>query len=147
MSSSLEPEKASGETTEPSNAAMTSTGHEKTTFGRTLHYHQRFAALLMLGFHSDRADAEYREREEIRRERNKERQRDRNLARAGTDKRNRIQRERERDISEKIALGMPNTGRGQDADGGFDSRLFNREKVRQTGWQYQPDYAVVQPAL
>lgn len=75
-------------------------------------------------------DDELRERDEIRRERNKERQRDRNLARAGAEKRNRIQRERERDISEKIALGLPNTGGAKgDSEALFDQRLFNRDKV------------------
>ena len=75
-------------------------------------------------------DEEMRDRDEIRRDRHKERQRDRNLARAGADKRNRIQRERERDISEKIALGLPNTaGTKGDSEAMFDQRLFNKERV------------------
>lgn len=76
-------------------------------------------------------DEEVRDREDIRRDRHKERQRDRNLARAGADKRNRIQRERERDISEKVALGLPNTGGNRgDSEAMFDQRLFNKERVR-----------------
>ena len=76
-------------------------------------------------------DEEMNEREDIRRDRHKERQRDRNLQRAGADKRNRIQRERERDVSEKIALGLPNTGANRgDSEAMFDQRLFNKDRVR-----------------
>ena len=41
--------------------------------------------------------------------------------------RTRLQRDRERDISEKIALGMPSTA----GSGGvqYDQRLFNQSKV------------------
>lgn len=46
----------------------------------------------------------------LRQDRHKERARDRNLARAAPDKRSKLQRERERDISEQIALGMPAKG-------------------------------------
>lgn len=69
------------------------------------------------------------ERDEIRRDRQKERQRDRNLARAAPDKRSRIQRERERDISEKIALNLPDARAGGSGDVQFDQRLFNQSKV------------------
>ena len=41
--------------------------------------------------------------------------------------RSRIQKDRERDISEKIALGLPNTGAAQQDQ--FDQRLFNQSKV------------------
>jgi len=41
--------------------------------------------------------------------------------------RSRLQKDRERDISEKIALGLPNTGGGQQDQ--FDQRLFNQSKV------------------
>lgn len=43
--------------------------------------------------------------------------------------RSRLQRDRERDISEKIALGMPNTGAGNQ-ETMFDQRLFNTTKVQ-----------------
>jgi hypothetical protein len=43
--------------------------------------------------------------------------------------RNKLQKARERDISEKIALGMPNTGAGTSSETQFDSRLFNTTKV------------------
>lgn len=74
-------------------------------------------------------DDEVAERDEIRRDRQKERQRDRNLARAAPDKRSRIQRERERDISEKIALNMPDARAGGSGEVQFDQRLFNQSKV------------------
>ena len=41
--------------------------------------------------------------------------------------RSRIQKERERDISEKVALGLPNTGASQQEM--YDQRLFNQSKV------------------
>ena len=67
----------------------------------------------------------------MRKERHRERQRDRNLARAGADKRSGIRRERGRDISEKIALGLPNTGAFKgDSESAFDDRLFNKHRVR-----------------
>ena len=42
--------------------------------------------------------------------------------------RNRLQRERERDITDKIALGLPNTGGNRD-EIQYDQRLFNQSKV------------------
>ena len=86
--------------------------------------------LLMMSFPLPERDEDVRDRDDIRRERHKDRQRDRNLARAGADKRNRIQRERERDVSEKIALGLPNTAANRgDSEAMFDQRLFNKERV------------------
>ena len=86
--------------------------------------------LLMMSFPLSERDEDVRDRDDIRRERHKDRQRDRNLARAGADKRNRIQRERERDVSEKIALGLPNTAANRgDSEAMFDQRLFNKERV------------------
>merc|ERR1712226_982325 len=65
-------------------------------------------------------DEGLQERDEFRRERNKERQRERNIARAAPDKRNRLQKEKERDISKKIALGVPNAGASRGDDTQFD---------------------------
>ena len=48
--------------------------------------------------------------------------------------RNKLQKARERDISEKIALGLPNTGAGGSSDTQFDSRLFNTSKVTLSGF-------------
>ncbi|XP_014483177.1 PREDICTED: puff-specific protein Bx42 [Dinoponera quadriceps] len=89
----------------------------------------------------DKAE-ESRERDQLRQERHKDRARERNLARAAPDKRSRLQRERERDISEQIALGLPaksipNTGEAQ-----FDQRLFNTSKGMDSGYGHDDEYNV-----
>lgn len=85
--------------------------------------------------------AEVRERDEIRAERHRERARERNLARAAPEKRSKLQRDRERDISEQIALGMPAktnmTGEAQ-----FDQRLFNTTKGMDSGYGDDEAYNV-----
>lgn len=73
-------------------------------------------------------DREALERDEIRKEREKERRRDRAIQRAAPEKRTQLQKDKERDISEKIALGMPNTGHNN-GEIQFDSRLFGSAKV------------------
>nr|CAB3266452.1 SNW domain-containing protein 1-like [Phallusia mammillata] len=78
----------------------------------------------------DRDDKEVKERDEIRHERHRDRQRERNLARAAPEKRNRLREER--DISEKIALGLPNTRTAQEAQ--FDQRLFNKSRGMDSGF-------------
>nr|CAD7454627.1 unnamed protein product [Timema tahoe] len=86
-------------------------------------------------------DEEARERDHMRAERHKDRQRDRNLARAAPDKRSKLQRDRERDISEQIALGMP----AKNVPGGeaqFDQRLFNTSKGMDTGYGDDESYNV-----
>jgi SNW domain-containing protein 1 len=85
--------------------------------------------------------AETKERDDIRAERHRERARDRNLARAAPDKRSKLQRERERDISEQIALGMPaKTSMGGEAQ--FDQRLFNTTKGMDSGYGDDESYNV-----
>jgi SNW domain-containing protein 1 len=87
------------------------------------------------------ADDDVKERDQIRHERHKDRQRERNIARAAPDKRNRLERERERDISEQIALGMPaKTVIGGETQ--FDSRLFNQSKGMDTGFGDDETYSV-----
>ena len=61
------------------------------------------------------------DRDALRYERHKDRARERNLARAAPDKRNKLSRDKERDISEKIALGMPSASTSG-GDTQFDSR-------------------------
>lgn len=86
-------------------------------------------------------NAETRERDELRAERHRDRVRDRNLTRAAPDKRSKLQRERERDISEQIALGMPaktiNNGETM-----FDQRLFNTSKGMDSGYGDDEAYNV-----
>ncbi|KAL3873501.1 hypothetical protein ACJMK2_036610 [Sinanodonta woodiana] len=93
---------------------------------------------------TDDNEEEVVERNELRKDRHKERQRERNIARAAPDKRTRLQRERERDISEKIALGLPNTGAGQQDQ--FDQRLFNQSKGLDSGFADDEAYNVYDKA-
>lgn len=88
----------------------------------------------------DRND-EAKERDMLRMERHKERARDRNLARAAPDKRNKLQKERERDISEQIALGLPaKTMLAGEAQ--FDQRLFDGTKGMDSGFGEEDGYNV-----
>lgn len=82
---------------------------------------------------------EVRERDEIRYDRSKERERDRRIQAAAPDKRSRLQRDSERDVSERIALGMPATNVG---GGGFDSRLFNQSQGMTSGFRDDEAYDV-----
>lgn len=88
----------------------------------------------------DRND-EAKERDLLRMERHKERARERNLARAAPDKRNKLQKERERDISEQIALGLPaKTMLAGEAQ--FDQRLFDGTKGMDSGFGDEEGYNV-----
>lgn len=64
-----------------------------------------------------------------RRDRLDEHRRERNIARSNPDKLDRLKKGRERDISEKIALGLPDA-RVRHHDTQFDQRLFDQSKVR-----------------
>ncbi|OQV15427.1 SNW domain-containing protein 1 [Hypsibius exemplaris] len=76
-------------------------------------------------------------RDQLRHERHKERARERNIQRAAPDKRTKLQRDRERDISEKIALGLPAKVQGDDT--AFDQRLFNQSKGMDSGFSAGDD--------
>ena len=93
------------------------------------------------GIRTGPLDDEAAEREEIRKERHKDRQREKNIQRAAPDKRSRLERERERDISEQIALGVANP-RANLNEVQFDQRLFNQNKGVGTGFGDDDDYAV-----
>ncbi|XP_038629686.1 SNW domain-containing protein 1 [Scyliorhinus canicula] len=82
--------------------------------------------------HIEKEENETRERDEIRHERRKERQHDRNLARAAPDKRSKLQRDQDRDISELIALGVPNQRASTEIQ--YDQRLFNQNKGMDSGF-------------
>lgn len=86
-------------------------------------------------------DEEEKEREMLRQDRHKERARDRNLARAAPDKRSKLQRERERDISEQIALGMPARGVSS-GETQFDQRLFGQAQGLGHGYGDDEGYNV-----
>ncbi|NXG99723.1 SNW1 protein, partial [Loxia leucoptera] len=82
--------------------------------------------------HVEKEDGEARERDEIRHDRRKERQHDRNLSRAAPDKRSKLQRNETRDISEVIALGVPNPRPSNEIQ--YDQRLFNQSKGMDSGF-------------
>jgi SNW domain-containing protein 1 len=86
-------------------------------------------------------DKEAKEREEIRREREKERQRNRAIERAAPEKRTQLQKAKERDISELIALGLPNAGHSS-TETQFDTRLFNASKGIDSGFGDEEGYTV-----
>ncbi|XP_024391047.1 SNW/SKI-interacting protein A [Physcomitrium patens] len=88
------------------------------------------------------------EREALRGDRRRERERERRLeAKEGpVGKKSKITRDRDRDISEKMALGMANTGAG----GGeltYDQRLFNQEKGMESGFAADDTYNVYDKGL
>ncbi|KAG2496494.1 hypothetical protein HYH03_005319 [Edaphochlamys debaryana] len=83
---------------------------------------------------------ERRRRDEIREERRRERERERRLEannQTGA-KKSKITRDRERDVSEKVALGMANVGGGGEVQ--YDQRLFNQEAGMQSGFGADDSY-------
>lgn len=88
------------------------------------------ARMKRAGIRTEGKDKDLQERDELRRERHRDRQRDRNIARAAPDKRNKLREER--DVSEQIALGMPNTRQSQESM--FDQRLFNKTRGMDSGF-------------
>ena len=91
-------------------------------------------------YSDDEEDDDYRERNQLRQDRNKERQRERNIQRAAPEKRSRL--ERERDISEEIALGLANPGKSNANEVQFDQRLFNQSKGLASGFGDDEEYNV-----
>jgi len=83
---------------------------------------------------------EEREREEMRAERHKERARQRNIERAAPERQSKLNRERERDISEQIALGLPAKSSAT-GEGLFDQRLFNQSRGMDSGFKDDDSYA------
>jgi len=89
-------------------------------------------------------DDDVRERDRIRDERHRDRIRNVNLKASAPDKRTKLDRQRERDISEQIALGMakPNT-LDQDV---HDQRLYNQSEGLGSGFGHEDDYTVYDKA-
>eukprot|EP01018_Ginkgo_biloba_P030138 Gb_08010 [translate_table: standard] len=85
-------------------------------------------------------------REALREERRRERERERRLeAKEGhVGKKSKITRDRDRDISEKVALGMANTGTGEVI---YDQRLFNQEKGMESGFATDDQYNIYDKGL
>ena len=82
--------------------------------------------------HVEKEDGEARERDEIQHDRRKERQHDWNLSRAAPDKRLKLQRNENLDISEVIALGVPNPRTSNEVQ--YDQKLFNQSKGMDSGF-------------
>lgn len=89
----------------------------------------------------DSDDDGVKERSQIRHEKQKVRQRERNLLRAAPEKRSKLEKQRERDISEQIALGMANP-KASAVESQYDQRLFNQNKGLASGFGDDEDYAV-----
>uniref|UniRef100_A0A8C5R373 SNW domain-containing protein 1 n=1 Tax=Leptobrachium leishanense TaxID=445787 RepID=A0A8C5R373_9ANUR len=82
--------------------------------------------------HAEKEDNEARERDEIREIRRKERQHDRNLSRAAPERRHKLQKMEDRDISEQIALGQPSQRPSNEIQ--YDQRLFNQSRGMDSGF-------------
>ncbi|KAK9275660.1 hypothetical protein L1049_022927 [Liquidambar formosana] len=89
------------------------------------------------------------QREKIREERRRERERERRLEAkdAAMGKKSKITRDRDRDISEKVALGMASTGAGRGGEVMYDQRLFNQEKGMDSGFGTDDQYSVYDKGL
>lgn len=80
------------------------------------------------------------ERNRIRNERSRDRVRDVNLQMVAPDRRSKLERQRERDISEQIALGV---ARPQTSDADFvDQRLYDQARGLSSGFGKEDDYTV-----
>ncbi|KAK7597778.1 hypothetical protein V9T40_010003 [Parthenolecanium corni] len=99
------------------------------------------SGITSLGNYDDNND-NVRKRELLRRERHNKRTRDRNLNRTNPEKmRNKLFKERERDISEQMALGLP-AKRTMISEGQYDQRLFNTSKGMNSGFGYDEFYNI-----
>merc|ERR1719150_2491509 len=94
------------------------------------------------GLRSKDDDKDAKERDELRNERHRDRARQRNIDRAAPERRSKLERGRERDISEQIALGIPAKTAGTSGDGLFDSRLFNQSRGLGSGYGDDEGYNV-----
>lgn len=88
------------------------------------------------------------DRDKIREERRRERERERRLEAkdAAMGKKSKITRDRDRDISEKVALGMASVGAGR-GEVMYDQRLFNQEKGMESGFAADDQYNVYDKGL
>ncbi|XP_044472037.1 SNW/SKI-interacting protein-like [Mangifera indica] len=89
------------------------------------------------------------QREKIREERRRERERERRLEAkdAAMGKKSKITRDRDRDISEKVALGMASAGTARGGEVMYDQRLFNQEKGMDSGFATDDQYNVYDKGL
>ncbi|BHF65554.1 hypothetical protein SprV_0200856700 [Sparganum proliferum] len=92
------------------------------------------AGLRRPGFDPTDDDSGVIDREELRKERARDRAHDRNLSRTGAETKLRTQRDKNRDISEQIALGVPNPRANANSESLFDQRLFNQSSGLDSGF-------------
>ena len=78
-----------------------------------------------------------RQRDELRDERKRERERDYRIAMAAPEKRSKLTRDRDRDISEQIALGQA-TATTQEME--YDQRLYNQSEGMTSGFGAEDSY-------
>nr|POE91776.1 snw/ski-interacting protein [Quercus suber] len=88
-------------------------------------------------------------REKIREERRREREKERKLEAkdSAMRKKSKITRDRNRDVSEKVALGMASAGAGRGEETMYDQRLFNQEKGMDSGFAFDDQYNVYDQGL
>ncbi|KAM3224904.1 hypothetical protein ACQJBY_057958 [Aegilops geniculata] len=89
------------------------------------------------------------ERDRIREERRRERERERRLEAkeaAGTHKKSKLTRDRDRDVGEKVALGMAHTG-AKTGEVMYDQRLFNQDKGMDSGFGADDQYNLYSKGL
>ena len=94
---------------------------------------------------SEDIDAEgYKERQKIQDDRHRERVRNVNIKASNPDRRTKFDRERGRDISEQIALGVP---RSNTTDNDVhDQRLYNQSQGLDSGFDHDDEYTVYDKA-
>ena len=80
-----------------------------------------------------------KERDAIRRDRLDDIRKERNIMRSRPDKADKLKKDRERDISEKIVLGLPDT-RARTGETQFDQRLFDTSKGIDSGAMDEDTY-------
>jgi len=86
-----------------------------------------------------------KKRDDIREDRRRDRERDRRLESAGNRKKSKISRDEDRDVSEKIALGIK--APTQTAETQFDQRLFNQTQGMDSGFADDEAYNVFDKPL
>ena len=88
-------------------------------------------------------------RDEIREERRRERERERRLEalNAHGAKRSKITRDRDRDVSERVALGQANVGAGRTGEALYDQRLFNQDAGLDSGFGADDAYTMYSKPL
>ncbi|TRY78654.1 hypothetical protein TCAL_16716 [Tigriopus californicus] len=94
---------------------------------------------------ASKKDDDEKERDDLRQERHRDRQRQRNLERAAPERRSKLERNRERDVSELVALGLPAKS-APTGEGLFDARLFNASGGMSSGFGDDEAYNVYSEA-